>query len=171
MGGEGIPYAFIGGVALSAWAGPRSTFEVDLAVSIGEARLPRLQERFGQAGFVLDEAFARGFRHRVGGMELIQVRLPESESLLVVDIFMASTPFLQSVVSRRKMVEMGRGPVPVCTAADLILFKLQANRKKDQADLENLLSTQGVPEREYLERWAKTLEVQGRLEAALRGLP
>jgi hypothetical protein len=42
--------------------------------------------------------------------------------------------------------------IQVVTAADLILFKLMAGRRKDWVDIDNVLAIQGVPERPYLDR-------------------
>jgi hypothetical protein len=82
-------------------------------------------------------------------------------------LFPATTPFLESVLSRRVGIELGRGSVWVCTAADLIVFKLLADRDKDRVDVENVISVQGVPERDYLERWTEALGVRAKLAAAL----
>jgi hypothetical protein len=59
--------------------------------------------------------------------------------------------------------------VPVCSAADLVLFKLVAWRRKDQIDLDDVLWVQGVPERSYLEQWARALGVEDRLHKILEG--
>lgn len=111
--------------------------------------------------------FLRGFRDKVSGMEKVHVHLPAGPTLMAVDLFFGTTPFLQSVLERRRAVDLGRGPIFVCSAADLILLKLVADRPKDRLDVRNVLSVQGVPEPEYLERWANDLGVTDRLRAAL----
>jgi hypothetical protein len=100
-------------------------------------------------------------------MEKVHVHLPAGKALLAVDLFLATTPFLASVVERRKSIDLGSGPLQVCTAADLVLLKLIADRPKDRMDIENLLAVQGVPERTYLESWAKELGIRPRLDALL----
>jgi hypothetical protein len=55
----------------------------------------------------------------------------------------------------------------VVTAADLILFKLLADRPKDKADIQSVLSVQGIPDADYLRDWAARLGVADRLEPAL----
>jgi hypothetical protein len=47
--------------------------------------------------------------------------------------------------------------------------KLLADRKKDRADVEDLLRGCGDLDRPYLDRWAARLGVTERLESALRG--
>jgi len=60
----------------------------------------------------------------------------------------------------------GRG-VSIVTAADLILFKLIAGRRKDWVDVDNVIAVQGVPERGYLTEWANRLGVRERLDRVL----
>jgi hypothetical protein len=165
-----VPFAFIGGVALGAWGIPRATFDLDVAIALDGTSLETVFGAFERRGLVLDPVFSRGFRDRVGGMEKVHVHVPTGATLLAVDVFLAGSPFLKSVLIRRRTVDLGRGPVPICTAADLILFKLIADRWKDRADIENLISIQGVPEREYLEKWAEELGVRDRLERTLKAL-
>ena len=164
-----VPYAFIGGVALGAWAVPRQTFDLDLAIASSTAGLPTLLLAFERAGFVVEASFRKGFADRIAGMEKVHVHLPYGRALLAVDLFLATTPFLQSVLERRKTIDLGAGPLQVCSAADLVLLKLVADRPKDRLDIENVLAVQGVPEREYLERWAGELGVRARLDQRLSG--
>jgi hypothetical protein len=162
-----LSYAFIGGIALNTWGVPRATFDLDLAVSVPAKGFERTSAAFRGAGFVVDQAFDRGFRDRIAGMEQIHLHLPVAASLMAVDLFLATTPFLEAVLSRRVEIELGRGPVWVCTAADLILLKLLADRGKDRVDLENVIAVQGIPERDYLERWAEALGLADKLSLVL----
>jgi len=162
-------HAFIGGVALNVWGIPRATFDLDLAVAADGASVPRLLSELERSGCVVEAAFAHGFRDRVAGMEKIHLHLPTGSSLMAIDLFLAGTPFVRSVIERRVRVNLEQGDIQVCSAADLILFKLLADRPKDRVDVTNVLSVQGVPEREYLERWARELGVEKRLVEVLGG--
>ncbi len=146
-----LEYAFIGGIALNVWGIPRSTFDLDVALSLSPERLPELCTALNEAGVVVDAVFQRGFRDRIAGMEKFHVHLPAGLSLLAVDMFLASTPFLRSCLSRRVKIDLGRGSIWVCSAADLVLFKLVANRRKDKVDLDNIL---GLQESVWVERVA-----------------
>ena len=99
-------------------------------------------------------------------MEKIHLHMPTAASLMAVDVFLAKTPFLRSVIERRVAVDLG-GAIHVCSAADLILFKLLADRPEDRVDASNVLAVQGIPERDYLERWARELGLQARLAELL----
>lgn len=161
-------HAFIGGVALNTWGVPRATFDLDLAVSARPETVKGLLADFERAGFEVDPAFATGFRDRVGGMEKVHVHLPSGRALLAVDLFLESTPFLTSVLERRVEIDLGRGAIWVCTAADLVVFKVLAGRKKDMADLQNVLAVQGLTDADYVRRWTAELGLSDRLEQALR---
>ena len=162
-----MPYAFVGGVALNTWGVPRATFDLDLALSVPTGRSAELLAELRRIGAVVEEAFERGFRDRVQGMEKLHAHLPAGASLMAIDLFLASTPFLESVLERRVGIDLGRGQVWVCTAADLVVLKLLADRRKDRSDVENVLLVQGVPELEYLRRWAGVMGIEARLTEAL----
>lgn len=162
-----IPYAFIGGVAVVAWGIPRQTFDLDLVVSVPEQRFDDLVQAFARHELTMEERFRRGHRDRIGDMEKVRVYLPAGRTLIALDVYLATTPFLKSALDRRVATDLGRGNVFVCAAADLILLKLMANRRKALVDIENVLTIQGVPERHYLERWAERLGMRERLEEVL----
>lgn len=164
---SGLEHAFVGGLALSAWGVPRATFDLDLAVALPPERQPAFLTSLRGLGWDVDEVFARGWRDQMAGIPIVSARLPADRALIRVDLLLAETPFLRSVLARRIELDLGEGPIPICTAADLVLFKLVAWRPKDRMDLDNVLWVQGVPEREYLERWAQELGVTERLQELL----
>lgn len=167
---ESVPYVFIGGVAMNAWAVPRGTFDLDVVLSVPEDALRRLLAAMEARGWVVDPVFVSGFRDRLSGMEKIHVQLPVQTTLLTADIFLAHDPYLKSVLERRVLSDTGAGRIWVCTAADVVLLKLVASRRKDLLDVENILQVQGIPERDYLERWADQLGIRKRLEQAFAEL-
>jgi hypothetical protein len=166
---QGVVHAFIGGVAMGAWGVPRGTFDLDVVIASTPDEVLRLLASIPDQGWVVDPIFASGFRDRLAGMEKIHMQLPVGSTLLTVDMFLDSTPFLHSVLDRRVSIDLGHGPIHVCTAADLILLKLIAGRPKDLLDIENLHTIQGLPDGEYLTRWANELGVRKRLELLLEG--
>jgi predicted nucleotidyltransferase len=166
---QAVQHAFIGGLALSAWGVPRATFDLDLAIALPADQQGTLLAALRDLGWHVEEIFERGWRDQMAGMPVLSVRIPAERTLIRVDLLVAETPFLRSVLARRVEIDLGEGPVPVCSAADLVLLKLVAWRAKDRVDLDNVLWVQGVPERSYLERWAKELGVAERLEEILSG--
>ncbi len=162
-----IPHTFVGGLALNAWGVPRATFDIDLCIVLGAGEQGRLLQALRDLGWSVDEAFQRGWRDEMAGLPIIHAHYPTEGALVRVDLMVADTPFLRSVIERRTSVDLGPAAVPVCSAADLVLFKVLVDREKDRMDVRNVLTVQGVPERAYLERWGKELGVSDRLARAL----
>jgi hypothetical protein len=163
----GADYAFMGGLAVTAWGIPRATFDLDLAIAADNQSVGAILHALEADDVAADEHFSKGYVDRVGGMEKVSARLLFSSTWFVLDIFLATTPFLHSVMQRRARVPFQDAHVFVVTAADLILFKLIAGRRKDWVDIDNVVAVQGVPERAYLEQWAATLGVSDRLRRVL----
>ena len=161
-----IPHAFVGGLALNAWGIPRATFDIDLCIVLGPGEQPRLLEALRELGWSADEVYHRGWRDEMAGIPIIHAHYPTEGALVRVDLMVADTPFLRSVVERKTAVDIGPAAVPVCRAADLVLFKVLADRQKDRMDVQNILAIQGVPEREYLELWGRELRISDRLDRA-----
>ena len=162
-----IPHTFVGGLALNAWGIPRATFDIDLCIALGAGEQPKLLNALRELGWSVDEAFQRGWRDDVAGIPIIHAHYPLEGALVRVDLMVADTPFLRSVIERRTNVDLGLVTVPVCSAADLLLFELLADREKDRMDVRNVLTVQGVPERAYLERWSRELGIEARLRRVL----
>jgi hypothetical protein len=168
LGTTGVPYAFMGGLALNAWGIPRTTFDFDVAVALDSQQLPGFLRGLEAHDLAADEPFLRGHVDRLSGMEKCSARLLFGSHWFVVDIFLATTPFLRSVMTRRVQVPVWGESVFVVSAADLILFKLVAGRRKDWVDIENVVAIQGIPDPGYLATWAALLGVQERLARVVR---
>ncbi len=166
-----IPHAFVGGLALNAWGIPRATFDIDLCVVLEPRQQALLLQVLRELGWSVDEPYERGWRDTMAGIPIIHAHLPSEGALVRVDLMVADTPFLRSVMGRAIDFDLGPTKVPVCSAADLLLFKLIADREKDRMDVRNVLTVQGVPDREYLERWSALLGIRDRLEFALTRKP
>ena len=167
LSAHAIPHTFVGGLALNAWAIPRATFDIDLCIVLERGAQPKLLDALRELGWSVDEAYQRGWRDEMAGIPIIHAHYPTEGALVRVDLMLADTPFLRSVVARTTAVDLGPSTVPVCSAADLLLFKILADREKDRMDVRNVLTVQGVPERAYLERWARELGISDRLERVL----
>ncbi|MBI4678462.1 MAG: nucleotidyltransferase family protein [Elusimicrobia bacterium] len=152
----GVPYAFIGGVAVNAWAQPRATFDLDVLVQAsaeGEARLAR---RLRLAGF-LPWAPPPQAKVRLPIWSLV---FGEGRDRTFIDLFVAGDEYQFSALSRRRAIPIGGGSIAVLSPEDLLLHKLVAGRTRDMADVESLLEAMGPKlDRHYLRRWARRLKV------------
>jgi len=158
-----VPYAFMGGLALNAWGIPRATFDIDFVVATADEAFGPFLHNLRASDVEPDEPHLRGYRDQLAGMEKVTARLLAGDHWYRLDIFRSSTPFLESVIGRRARTRVRSTDVFVVSAADLVLFKLLAGRRKDWVDIDNVIAVQGVPEPDYLGKWAKQLGIEDRL--------
>ena len=163
------PCALVGGLAMVLRARPRLTRDVDLVITVPEGSSGALLEAARRHGFAYDEQETRTFVE--GGL----VRLwftqtpgaPRQESV-GVDLLFANDALSESVVARAQMQDFDGIRLPVATAEDLLLMKLDANRPTDLDDALALKDVFGESlDRDYIERWAAQLDLTKRVEALL----
>jgi len=132
---EGCEYAFGGAIALGYWGEPRGTVDVDLTLfvpvdqperavglleTIGcEVDTPEAMESLREHGFC--RAQCRGTR---------------------VDVFVPIVPFYQEARARRVRVKIGDQSIMVWGPEVLTVFKMMFFRRKDLADVEQILRVQ-----------------------------
>ena len=132
----GLPYCFIGGVAVQRWGEPRLTVDADATVLSGwehderlvDALLTSFARRRGRPGICLAPpgATAAGRRQDGAGRSA------------------GSIPFEQRSVERASA-----WPLPeerelrTCSAEDLIVHKAFAARERDWVDIDGVLQRQG----------------------------
>lgn len=151
--GAGIPSVAIGGLAVSFWGEPRLTRDVDVKVLLSReerSRLLALLTDFTPLNADPDEALRRNgvaFFHDASGIRL--------------DLMLADTVFDETVIGRAKQVTAGLGlAVRVCTAEDLLVYKLVSLRPRDHADCETIIKRQGDKlDDAYVENWLREFEL------------
>jgi hypothetical protein len=163
-----VECAVMGGFAVHYWALPRPTYDVDFAVALDGDALASLLRALEEAGFVVPVEFAAGWTDTLAGMRKVAVKRTEGRHVWNVDVFLAATPFVRSAFDRRVPATIEGRAVKVVSAEDLLLFKLWANRRKDLADVEDMLLLLGTLDTTYLRQWAARLGILDRVEATLR---
>jgi hypothetical protein len=131
-----LEYAFGGAIALSAWAEPRATTDIDLNLWIDDDGLVPALRALDPAGVTVDLNSARSqidsrgmFVGRIQGYRL--------------DVFVPSVPFYTEALTRRKRLRILDRETWVLSAECLAVFKLLFFRAKDLVDLERLVAVQG----------------------------
>lgn len=164
-----VDVALIGGYAVVTWGIPRATFDVDLLVEADDERLKRAFVTLERRGFGVDDTYKSGWRDRIRDMPLVKVQVFRAGRAVSGDLFLVTTPLQRSAFARCLTLEMPgiAAAVRVVSPADLVLFKLLADRPKDRLDIQNVLAVQGVPDADYLRTWAEQLGVTHKLERAL----
>ena len=130
------PYALGGAIALGFWATPRGTLDVDLTLFLPPERatecLLLLQEL--DCDCPQTETLQSFREHGFCRVTRRGVRL---------DVFLPQIEFYEQARQRRKHVELGDQPIVIWDAETLCVFKMMFFRRKDIADVEQVLRMQG----------------------------
>lgn len=134
---RGWRFCFIGGVAVQFWSELRATRDVDMTLLTGFG----CERPFIEA---LLERYEARIPNPVEHAERTRVLLLRSPDGIGIDIAMGAFPFEESAISRAKKLEAMDGIyLRVCSAEDLIVFKVFATRAKDWGDVEATIIRQG----------------------------
>ncbi len=161
-----IEYMVTGSVVSSLQGEPRSTHDIDLVVAIPKSAVKKLINAFPSPGFYLDEEGILEAISQKSVFNLIDVNEGDE-----VDFWLLTEePFDQSRFSRKYAEEIMGVRMQVSRAEDTILAKLRWARlsggsEKQFTDALRVYEVQfGKLDLDYLEYWAKKLEVDSLLE-------
>ena len=163
-----IPYALMGGMAVSVHGIPRPTHDLDFTISIDRQRLPELYAATEQLGYSVPDTYESGWVDQVAEMPLVRVRQWLDGKVIDIDLFISESTFQESLLARRMELEVDGNRAWVVSPEDLILLKLIAGRPRDVGDIQDVLMAQGQLDEEYLKVWAQRLGVSDRLAEALK---
>jgi hypothetical protein len=163
----GLKYAVVGGLAVSAWAQPRTTRDVDLYAEMPISRRSELRAELENREFAvpaMDEELRQFgvFRSRHGA------------SGVFLDIFDAVGPLGASILERRQLLSVGSRDLWLISPEDLALLKAFSDRPRDFEDLVALCGhLKDRLDQKYIDVWVQALdssigtsEVSERMQAA-----
>jgi predicted nucleotidyltransferase len=143
---SGIPYAVGGAIALIYWAEPRGTVDIDINVFLGTDEAERVAKSLGEVGIAVSPAALA----EIG--RTAQVRLDFAGT--PIDLFFSDVPFHDSAQARVVRVPFEGAEIAVLSAEDLVVCKAMFNRRKDWADIEQVLYTRGAEfDAAYVRGW------------------
>jgi len=131
-----VEFLIIGAHAVSFYARPRMTQDVDIWVGRSPENVDHLKQALDEFGAPIGDEGATRFRDL--DRQMVRIGVPPN----MVDIlnFAGSTPFAEAY-SRRIEGEFGHQIVPFPSKQDLIDMKREVGRKRDLADIESLESS------------------------------
>lgn len=163
LDGAGIAYMLTGSLAMSFYARPRMTRDIDLVIALEGAEAVRLTGALG-ADFHADAgAIAAAIR---GARPWNIIHLP---SVVKIDLIpRKDTPYRRAEFERRSRVELAGVPLWIVSIEDLILSKLEWSResRSEQQCRDVGLLLEAPLDRMYLEEWAARLGLDGLLREA-----
>lgn len=145
---EQVPHTVIGAVAVSLIAQPRTTHDIDVVVWLEANRWEAFLQAGAQHGVAPRITDALGFAVRA------RVFLLRHETSGVsIDISCGALEFEREMIQRASIVRIGELTLKVPTPEDLIITKAVAQRPKDIADIESILSVQQNLDLERIRYW------------------
>ena len=161
---EGIAYMLTGSLALSYYAEPRMTRDIDLVVECAGYDPKRLAALFEPEYYVSEADVERALRER-GMFNVLHL-----EKLVKLDLIVRKDePFRRHEFERRVRVHLAGFDAWIVTREDLILSKLvwaeSSGSELQLRDVRALLA--GGADLGYLRRWAGDLGVADALEKCL----
>ncbi len=167
-----IPYMVGGGVALSAWATPSTTHDLDVVVHLPAERIKEFCSHFPSDRYFIDpDDMQAAFKHR-DQPSLGMYSFVDMESYLKVDLFplRSNDPAQQAALSRRVTTEILEGlSASVYAPDDLLVQKLRwyamSGSDRQFRDCLNLLLTDSkrpapLIQWDYVQSWATRLGPQ-----------
>lgn len=132
----GIPYAIGGAIVLFYQSVPRTTVDVDINVFLPESEAERVLR-------VLVPLFD-GFGDAKAAEEVLRTgQTRVFWDPVFIDLFFMNMEFLESASARTIEVPFADVTIRTLSAEDLVICKAMFNRRKDWADIEQLLFVQG----------------------------
>ena len=125
------PIALIGGVAVIARVATRPTEDIDLIARATAGDVDELLALALKHGYSFDRDACE-----LAAMGLVRLYpAGAKKDGFGLDILFADNPYYEQILSRADPVELGGVTLPVATAEDLVLLKLEANRPSDIEDI------------------------------------
>ena len=159
LDGSGIAYMLTGSLAMSFYARPRMTRDIDLIIALEAAETGRLIAALG-VGYHADAgAIAAAIRD---GRPWNVIHL---STVVKIDLIpRKDTPYRRAEFERRRRIELAGVPLWIVNVEDLILSKLdwarESRSEQQRRDVGLLLAA--PLDRAYLDEWAARLGL-GRL--------
>ena len=163
LDGAGIAYMLTGSLAMSFYARPRMTRDIDLVIALEAPEVERLIGALGAEYHADAGAITAAIRD---ARPWNIVHLP---SVVKIDLIpRKSTRYRRAEFDRRRRVELAGVRLWIVSVEDLILSKLEWSREsrseQQRRDVKSLLES--PLDRAYLDEWAARLDLGGLLKEA-----
>lgn len=133
---SGIGSAVIGGLAVAFWGEPRLTRDVDLKVLLKREESHNLISLLKPRYICLAQEPEKTLRE-VGFLFVRAAGGPR------IDLLLADTAFDEEAVQRAKPIVVGPScSITICSAEDLLIYKMISIRARDREDVQGIITRQ-----------------------------
>ncbi len=161
----GIDHAFIGAFAAVAWGRTRATSDVDLVAAVDAEGWRSLEAILLRSGFRTGGGV--GEQDPETGLPDIEVLYSAGEPSVRLDLFVAKMEFERVVISTAREVSILGAPARVASPEAVLIYKLLADRRKDNDDVEHVLEARryagDVLDWSFIDYWAAEWGISDRL--------
>ncbi|MDP2660313.1 MAG: nucleotidyltransferase [Dehalococcoidia bacterium] len=163
----GLPYMVTGSLAVSFYAQPRLTRDIDIVLEIGSGDVARLNDLFAR-DFYIDQAAIQDAINRRSSFNIIH-----NASIIKIDFIVRKPDVYRKVeFKRRRKMMIDGAEVAVVAAEDLVLSKLiwgkDSHSELQMGDARSVLKQAKELDYSYMERWAEHLGIVHLYHEALR---
>ena len=157
----GIAYMLTGSLAMSFYARPRMTRDIDLVVALNETMAEQLTDALGTEYHADATAITAAIR---GARPWNVIHLPSTVKIDLIP--RKDTPYRRAEFERRRRVELAGVLLWIVSVEDLILSKLEWSRESssEQQRRDIRLLLEAPLDRDYLDDWAARLGLNGLLK-------
>lgn len=146
LNNSNVKYLVIGGLALNLYGVPRSTFDIDLIISLDPENIRSIWSSLNSLGWYpmvpikLEEFIDEKNRSKwkTGKNMLVLSFVNQKKVFQVVDVLSENPIDFDDCYTRRNVIYSNTIPISVISINDLIKLKLLANRQQDLADINAL---------------------------------
>lgn len=163
LDGAGIAYMLTGSLAMSFYARPRMTRDIDLVVALEVVQVPQLIAALGADYHADGDAIGAAMR---GARPWNIIHLP---SVVKIDLIpRKNTSYRHAEFERRRRVDLAGLPLWIVSVEDLIISKLEWSResRSEQQRRDVKLLLESPLDRAYLDEWAARLGLDGLMKEA-----
>jgi len=165
----GIPFMLTGSFASSYHGAPRATQDIDLVIAPERSQLTTLRQLLPEAEYYMDEPAALEAFECEGQFNVVDLATGWKIDL----IMRRSRPFSRTEFNRRAVAELEGLQVPIATAEDILLAKLEwaklGESERQVDDAAGILEIRaGDLDMNYVLHWVRELELESQWALAQR---
>lgn len=148
-----IEYAVFGGVAVAVWGEPRLTQDIDIKVLLSRDEAEKLLNALGTE-------YKPFWDNPLEMLKKNGILFVHDTYGVRIDIHLSDTLFDHKVIDRATRIEIEPGTtIMICSAEDLIIYKMLSTRASDSRDFEGIIDYQGdTLDDQYIIDWLKQFE-------------